>query len=668
MSLAARLGTAVLLVAASPVAGQEQPAPQQAQSHWLRDEQTGCRAPDPDFADGDGIVWSGACSNGVVNGQGTLTFLNKDQPQVTITGKFRDGNLESGHASLAWPDGSKYDGDQIGGKFEGRGVFVSAQQDRLDGEWKNGLLNGHAAVTWANGNRYEGAWANGKAEGRGVEVWANGDRYDGEWHDGKAQGRGVQMWANGQTYDGEWRDDQPNGVGKLVRADGTKFDGKFVDGHPASETRVAEVAAVAKAQVTAKAAPTSAPTAAALPGPKTQEPSPKSIPAAASIDNSAPPLPNDHLAAIEGKKLSAVDGSSIALAASDDGFTRTISRSDGGATTTVFSFVNDRMGTVADVSDPDKVTGMFKVTDTEIDVDYSDGHSEVLRPLDGGVTLAMRAPGGQNYCMAWYPDGHTFSEAERRAALAAYASRLGVPLKGADARALQHSNACSVPPSAPSTVHPQEAVTVKPALPHPAPKPIRASYEVAAPRARVPALQPQGPITVRTSQVHLIDAPAPESDSIEGGQSAATPLSQVQPSIAAAPATGPGQALASLAPAPMSLPGPQPNQVGASTCLSVASDGTHWGFKNSCNYAVQFAYCLKGGDEPLAGCKDGSITGSAPPASFSALVADASMHEKNIDHQFRWIACNGGAGEVVPKLDGVDPPVGRCLKARSASN
>ena len=79
------------------------------------------------------------------------------------------------------------------------------------------------------------------------------------------------------------------------------------------------------------------------------------------------------------------------------------------------------------------------------------------------------------------------------------------------------------------------------------------------------------------------------------------------------------------------------------------------------------AYRLKGDGEILASCKDGAISGSAAPDSFSALVADASLKESNVDHQFRWVACGGGAGEVIPKLDGVDPPVGRCLRARTAA-
>jgi hypothetical protein len=686
MSFAARAVLAAGLISyaagvAVPAAGQNVAAPPgnlpqagTSQTHWLRDRQTGCRAPDTDFADGTDIVWSGACVNGLVNGAGTLTVLNKGQPQVTISGTFRDGGLEAGHASFAWPDGSKYDGEQIGGKFNGRGVFLSAQQDRLDGDWKDGALNGQATVTWANGNRYEGGWLNGKAEGHGIETWANGDRYDGEWDAGRAHGHGVQVWSNGRSYDGEWRDDQPNGTGKLLRADGTSFTGKFVDGHPEGLADASTKAAPAP-----QTAASAAPAAGALP--------------VAAVTDEAPIPARARLNDVEGKKLLAVDGSSIALAESEGGFTRAITKPDGSSATMAFTFVNERMGTVAEAGDPTHVAGLFKMTDTEIDVDYSDGHAEVLRPGAGGVTLSLRTTDGQNSCTAWYPEGHVFSEAERKAALAAYASRLGVPLKGVDAKSVPHASACNAPAAA------SKAASVRGRNgSHAQPRSIPASFEQPASPAGDASSASQQPIVVRTSQVHLIDAQKPVYASSAGGQSAAAqpatmtaPLSMPAvaaaapvvlpavahaPVVAAAPAATAGAPVSPVPAAAPAFPAPQPaamtayehdtSDPGASSCLTVQSDGSHWGFKNGCHTSVQFVYCLEGENDSLASCKDGAISGSAAPDSFSALVTDGSMKEQNVNHQFRWLACSGGAGEVIPKLDGIDPPTGRCLRARTA--
>jgi hypothetical protein len=649
MSFAARVAAATCLICAlnAHAAGAQEPAqpsPTQAvnsSTHWLVDPQTGCRAPNPDFADGDDIAWSGACVGGVVTGQGTLTFLNKGQPQVTISGTFRNGDLETGHASLAWPNGSRYDGEQIGGKFNGKGVFVSAQQDRLDGEWKDGALSGHAIVAWANGNRYEGGWLNGKAQGQGVETWANGDRYDGEWNN-----------------------DQPNGMGKLVRADRTTYAGKFVDGHPEDQMAPKQPASAAVAST--MIAPAVAPGAAVLPVP--------------AVTEKLVSVSRGNLVDVEGKKLVAVDGSSIALSESEGGFTRAITKPDGTSATLAFTFVNDRMGTVADAGDPARITGLFKMTDAEIAVDYSDGHSEVLRPGSSGVTLSLHTSDGQSTCVAWYPQGHSFSDGERRIALAEYANKLGISLKGADAKAVKHVSACSQPAPAIANSATQHMRNV----PHPLGRPIQASFEL-------PATPTAQPIIVRESRVHPIDPPKPVYISSAGGQSSTAPPVQpapppsapvIQPAVAIASAIAPAVArepvvtppITSVAPEPSVLQSsatasyqPDTSDPGASSCLVVASDGTHWGFRNSCRYSVQFVYCLKGETEQLASCKDGAISGSAAPDSFSALVADGSMKETNIDHQFRWVACGGGAGEVIPKLDGIDPPVGRCLRARTAS-
>jgi len=136
-------------------------------------------------------------------------------------------------------------------------------------------------------------------------------------------------------------------------------------------------------------------------------------------------------------------------------------------------------------------------------------------------------------------------------------------------------------------------------------------------------------VEVRNSEIHPIDAPdAPK------GQ-------QVASADAALKAT--------------------PAERGASECLAVESDGVHWGFRNHCGYSVQFAYCQMTGNSQLASCRDGALSGSVAANGFGSLIADGSLSESNAVHDFRWVACQGGAGEVIPRLDQVDPPAGRCV-------
>jgi hypothetical protein len=140
-------------------------------------------------------------------------------------------------------------------------------------------------------------------------------------------------------------------------------------------------------------------------------------------------------------------------------------------------------------------------------------------------------------------------------------------------------------------------------------------------------------VEVRQSDVHLIDPVKPE----------VTPTSAV--------ATAPDIKVAEAAVG-----------TGASSCLTVESDGAHWGFRNKCDFTIQYAYCTMDGRNQLTACKDGFVGGSVAAKGFGALIADENLRAVNANHDFRWVACQGGAGEVIARMDKSDPPVGRCVR------
>ncbi len=316
-----------------------------------------------------------------------------------------------------------------------------------------------------------------------------------------------------------------------------------------------------------------------------------------------------------------------------------------------FSFLGDRVGAVSEGDDTDNVTGVFRLTDKGIITNYSDGRSEQLYPnASGGVSMTLSAPTGQTFCMAWYPEGHHFSLEERKAALAAYANKLGLDeargatgkkAKAAPKAACTSTADAETLPAEPSPANHQPVALpdVKP-LPRPVPRQANAGplhhrgatapRVVAASFASSTETGQLHEVDIRPSVVHLIDADKPSGNAVASN----------------GPSNDPGAS--------------------ASHCLSVESDGQHWGFHNHCSYDVQFAYCLMNARDPLAACDKGGVTGSVAPNSSSALVLDRSLTEKDADHDFRWVACTGGAGEVVVHLDQADPPSGRCVR-RSAS-
>jgi hypothetical protein len=104
------------------------------------------------------------------------------------------------------PDGSRYYGDVVHGRFHGRGRLI-----------------------WPNGSRYEGEFFQGLASGEGELRFAAGDVYKGEFRDGQMSGTGELDMGDGRIYTGAFRNDMPNGRGVLLNENGSKYEGEFVD-------------------------------------------------------------------------------------------------------------------------------------------------------------------------------------------------------------------------------------------------------------------------------------------------------------------------------------------------------------------------------------------------------------------------------------------------------
>ena len=246
-----------------------------------------------------------------------------------------------------------------------------------------------------------------------------------------------------------------------------------------------------------------------------------------------------------------------------------------------------------------------------MEISYGDGSNETVSLAGDGVTIRQTALNGPASCRSFYPQGHVFSEAEKKAAVASFASRLG--LSGAAPAASCGSGAQNAASHVAPPVHVAENVAAKkPAFAKP-------GSLLAAPQM----------VAVKDSRVHLIDvAPVPVATTAEAAQAAKT-----------------------------ATPGD------AGHCLHVDSDGSHWGMRNACDFDIQFAYCLARGGNSLTGCGGGGVAGSVAANSFGALLADTSLKQSDADFDFRWLACKGGAGEVVAHLDKADLPAGRCERA-----
>lgn len=607
------------------LAPHDPPANGQAIEQWVADPRTKCVATDPSYIPDDSISWQGSCrKDGVIFGAGTLTFLNNGQVVETITGTFADGFVRLGSVTATWSDGTKYQGNQLDGMFHGVGKFVSSKGQTLDGEWRMGaFLSGKASVVWPNGDRYDGDWKNAKPDGTGVEVWADGRRYEGQWRDGVPAGDVQTSGA------------QDSSAASAPVAQDTAAN---VAPQPPSQTTPAAPQNMVKV-ASLVVSPASAPVVAA------------NVTKTAAVENSGNATPNPALPlrSVLGSQLAAVDGATLELGLTGKGFERTLVLPNGNSQALQFTFANGSVGTVADGQ---KAVGVFRARPDEIDIDYADGTTETISDGNGGGLVdRAHSVDGHAMCTAWYPQEHVFSQSEKQAAVQEYASRLGVTV-GAPSRK-QHAHdvspACGgafVASGSQKAAGADESDAATAGNSPPRATAEHAQLDAHPSEQSKPSTE-SAPVAVPSSAVHLVDAsnaPALAPPRLE--KASFTPDQPLQGS------TG----LRATSPAPS----PQP---GASDCLSVESNGEYWGFQNSCSKSVQFAYCEMGGDNPLVSCKHTTVAGSVAADSFSALVSDRSLTEKNVNHEFRWMACDGGAGEVVPHLDKVDPPSGRCERA-----
>src|SRR5258708_13894390 len=105
--------------------------------------------------------------------------------------------------------------------------------------------------------------------------------------------------------------------------------------------------------------------------------------AAAPEGTGAPPkapasTPSPSLDVMVGKKLIAIDGSTIALMPAEGGLAREIIGSNGAVQKTMFEFINEKLGTVSDARNATNIIGAVRSTPPGMGIQHPDGSSETL--------------------------------------------------------------------------------------------------------------------------------------------------------------------------------------------------------------------------------------------------------------------------------------------------
>jgi len=85
------------------------------------------------------------------------------------------------------------------------GAVILTDGSKYIGEFMQSRSNGRGTITHPNGTKYVGEFEDGKLHGQGTFTFANGQKYIGEFKDGKFHGRGSLISTNGNVRNGVWK-------------------------------------------------------------------------------------------------------------------------------------------------------------------------------------------------------------------------------------------------------------------------------------------------------------------------------------------------------------------------------------------------------------------------------------------------------------------------------
>jgi hypothetical protein len=638
--------------------------------HWLMDEQSGCWAYDSNAGPKNSITWSGDCRNGRADGEGTLTFFERRREIERLTGTFADGMLQDGHVQIAWSDGSSYDGDEVHGQFNGTGVLIASDGSRYDGQWRDDNFVGPA-----NRNPDVAGDDNARPGGDTPEVADNAKQNNSTDEQDDERTR-VDQAAQTKTPEPEHA--QPvvhwpfldGAQSKLSAVDGSELSFSVESGGMLKRTIVHADGSTADTTLTPDSDNTG------------------------TVRNQRGVVVATYQLANDALDITYRNGRTESIAANGAGGLTVTTTPPGGLSIKNDWYPVDRTTTTAqnDVAPKPEV-----VTPAPVKL-------VVATPLPTKLAAATTAPSPKPAIAPPLPaPDANLPTPSPKPHLAALASHTPAHTMAAVHDIAPEETHAMVARDSEHEIHEETVVdspihpSVKPAatvsaevaenLPQPEQKPALHTSKKHQKHGHVAvaeATPDQQPVAMHADvlppppEVHAVTVPdlhlrstPPPVHSV----AIATPPPPVRPAIATPPPPAPTHvAIASVTPPapPAATPvhiavahaiGTQEPALrrSASDCLTVETNGTHWGFRNNCVTDIQFAYCVKNGVDRLTACGDSAVPGSVAAHGFTSLIADLSMKDPSASHAFRWVGCIGGAGEVVPRLDQSDPPMGRCL-------
>ena len=141
MRIATVVLAGVLLAASGTALGAES-----AQDAWLQPEgKSDCRIwtrhPVPANVKSR-VTWSGACKEGLAQGDGTFDMFISDKLDTRYVGAMDKGRIKGKGLLTILANGARYEGEWADNLPEGQGKYTTADGQVCEGAWSHGRLQG----------------------------------------------------------------------------------------------------------------------------------------------------------------------------------------------------------------------------------------------------------------------------------------------------------------------------------------------------------------------------------------------------------------------------------------------------------------------------------------------------------------------------------------------
>jgi len=133
---------------------------QQKTGKYLKDESSGCRIWDDNYATKDSVIWKGGCIKNYGDGQGTVIWRRNGEEIGKYVGSLKRGKL-NGSGKYLLPDNYSLEGVFIDGILQGEGE-INDDGDIMNGVFVNNILQGEGKITFASGLSLKGHFLDGQ--------------------------------------------------------------------------------------------------------------------------------------------------------------------------------------------------------------------------------------------------------------------------------------------------------------------------------------------------------------------------------------------------------------------------------------------------------------------------------------------------------------------------